>query len=127
VDEKIPPLAGDSLRQKILEALNGLLVLQVTTVVGEATFSSANRSNSLCAVQLTGTNLKIANTVVNTALGDATTIYTPDFFADPALMAAHQDAVKVAHDVREETIGMLKTVLEDFQDLLFPKAGAGAA
>lgn len=124
MSENNPRAAGDNLRAQILQALEGLLTLHVTTVVGQATVANADRSGAVSTVTLNDASPKLANTVVNTALGDGTTIYTPDFFADAALMAAHQDAVKSAHAVRKDTIDMLKTVLEDFKDVLFPKPEA---
>jgi len=115
---------GENLRAQILKALDGLVVLNVTTVVGQATVSDVNSSGTVSTVKLTDPNPKIANTVVNTALGDGTTIFSPEFLSDPLLTAAHQSAVDAAHKVRKETIDMLKTVLSDFKDLLFPRPGA---
>jgi hypothetical protein len=124
MSESNPAPPGESLRDKILQALDGLLVLHVTTAVGQATVRNSDQSGAVSMVVLTDANPRLANTVINTALGDGTTIYTPEFLADTALMAAHKEAVQAAHDVRKETIAMLKTVLEDFKEVLFPKQAA---
>jgi hypothetical protein len=122
MSDNTQPSPGERLRQEILKALDGLLILHVTTVVGHATASNADQSGAVSTVTLNDINPKLANSVMNTALGDATTIYTPEFVADAGLMAAHNAAVDAAHKVRKETIDMLKTVLEDFKDVLRPAA-----
>jgi hypothetical protein len=119
-----PPSSAETFRQKIVDALNEVLVLHVTTVIGKAKVTNADRSGAVSTVTLDDDSPHIANTVVNTLIGDSTTIYTPDFLSDQLLVTMHKDAVQTAHNVRKDTIDMLKTVLEDFKDVLSPKPGS---
>jgi hypothetical protein len=112
------PSPAAELRKKISDALNAFLVLHVTTVVGQASVANADDSGAISSIKLTDANQKVANTVINTVLGDGTTIYSPDFVTDQTLVDIHKSAVQTAHDIRKETMDILKSVLQDFKDVL---------
>jgi hypothetical protein len=111
------PTAGDQLSDKILKAVMGIVVLKVTTMVGTPK-PPVTGADGATTIELDGAPQKVGSTVINTVLGDSTTIYSPDFAADATLMAAHKDAVEAAHKVRSDTIDILKTILKDFEDIL---------
>ena len=111
------PTAGEKLAGNILKAVEAIVVLKVTTLVGPVNLPATDDSGAT-TLTLSGAPQKAGSTVINTVLGDCTTTYSPDFAADADLMAAHKDAVAAAQAVRSATIEILKTVLKDFEDLL---------
>jgi hypothetical protein len=117
------PAAGAALKDQILKVLNSIVILHVTTVIGSASISDADNSGAVSVVKLDPGGQKIANTVINMAIGDSTTIYSQDFASDPALQDIHKTAVQTAHDIRKETVDILKTLFEDFKDLISPSQG----
>jgi hypothetical protein len=112
--------AGDGLQKRILAALEAVVVLHVTTVVGKAK-AGAIGASGVAEVTLEDGEQKLADTVINTMAGNCVTIYTPDFQADPALMALHKTAIDTAQQVRKDTLDLLKTALTDFEKLLTGK------
>jgi hypothetical protein len=105
-----PPAASNkaAFKAKIIEALNGVFVLHVTTVVGAATVQNADKGGAVSTVTLSGGGeQKVANSVINTVLGDTTHIYSPDFVSDSHMMDLHIAAVAAAREVRKETIDLL--------------------
>jgi hypothetical protein len=119
-----PVATPETFRQKIIDALNDLLVLHVTTVIGHVGTVQSHASGAISTVGLDDPAPKVANTVINMVTGCSTVTYTPDFLADAALMALHTASVKTARDVRTETIALLKTALDNFEALLNKKPGA---
>jgi hypothetical protein len=113
----------ETFRQKIIDALNDLLVLHVTTVIGHVGTVQSDTSGAISTVGLDDAAPKVASTVVNMATGCTTVTFTPDFCADPALMSMHTASVQTARDVRKETITLLKTALDNFEALLNKKPG----
>jgi hypothetical protein len=113
----------ETFRQKIIDALNDLLVLHVTTVIGHVGTVQSDESGAISTVGLDDPAPKVANTVINMATGCTTVTYTPDFLADTALMALHTASVQTARDVRKETIVLLKEALDNFEALLNKKPG----
>jgi hypothetical protein len=118
-----PVATPETFRQKIIDALNDLLVLHVTTVIGHVGTVQPDESGAISTVGLDDPAPKVANTVINMATGCTTVTYTPDFLADTALMALHTASVQTARDVRKETIALLKTALDNFEALLTKKPG----
>lgn len=115
------PPAGETFQDKVRKAVEGVITLHVTTVIGTASIQNAADGGAVSTVVLEAGAPKVANTVINMALGDSTTIYSQDFVSDPALLAIHNTAIETAHTVRKETIDILKTALEDFKDLFSPQ------
>jgi hypothetical protein len=95
----------ETFRQKIIDALNDLMVLHVTTAVGHVGTVQSDSGGAISTVALDDPAPKVANTVVDMATGCTTVTYTPDFTADAALMALHAAAVQTSREVRIETIG----------------------
>jgi hypothetical protein len=108
-------------RQGIVDALNGLLVLHVTTVIGHVGRIATSGAGAVTTVALDDSAPKVASTVINMAIGDITTTYTPDFISNADLMKLHADAIQTARDVRKETITLLKTALSELEGLLTKK------
>ncbi len=113
--------AADTFRQKIIDALNNLVVLHVTTAIGHVGTVTVSEAGAVATVGLDDPAPKVANSVINTVTGDSTETFTPDFVGNPDLMTLHANAVQTARDVRKETIALLKTVLQDFESLLTRK------
>jgi hypothetical protein len=112
------PAPKETLEQKVVKALNEIFVLHVTTVIGSAAIANADDSSAVSIVKLEPGDQKIGNTVINTLIGDSTTIYSPDFITDSALVDLHKTGVQTAQDVRNKTIDILKSLLKDFKDYL---------
>ena len=114
--DNAPPV-GETFQDKVRKAVEGVVTLHVTTVIGSVSIQKAEDGGAVSFVKLDDGGQKVANTVINMALGDSTTIYGHDFVSDPALLAMHNTAIETAHTVRKETIDILKTVFEDFKDV----------
>ena len=119
-----PAATPETFRQKIIDALNDMMVLHVTTVIGHVGTVKLEGSGAISRVGLDDTAPKVANTVINMATGCTSITFTPDFSADAALMALHAGSVQTARDVRKETIALLKAALDNFEALLNRKPGA---
>lgn len=116
--------SGADFYTSALKALNGLFDLHVTTAVGHVKTLGISASDAASAVaELDDPDAKVANTVINTVTGDTTVIYTGDFTSNADLMTIHKEALATAQIIRNETIGLLKKVIEDFADLLNGKLG----
>lgn len=104
-------------KAEIIKALNGVFVLHVTTVVGAATVRDADNGGAASTVKLGGGEEKVANTVINTALGDITHIYSPEFLSDSHMMDLHTAAVATAREIRKETIDLLIKLGQNLETL----------
>jgi hypothetical protein len=113
-----PAATPETFRQKIIDALNEMMVLHVTTVIGHVGSVQSGGDGTISTVGLDDPAPKVANTVINMATGCTTITYTPDFSADAALMALHASSVKTSREVRAETIALLKVALDNFEALL---------
>jgi hypothetical protein len=124
-DHVLAPAATlETFRQKIIDALNEMMVLHVTTVIGHVGSVQSGGDGAISTVGLDDPAPKVANTVINMVTGCTTITYTPDFSADAALMTLHANSVQTARDVRKETIALLKAALDNFEALLNRKPGA---
>lgn len=111
--------SGQDFYKGALKALNGLFDLSVTTAIGHVSaVTLAETNQAVATVHLDDPAPKVASTVINTVTGDMTAIYSGDFASDPVLMKMHADALETARAIRKDTIDLLKTVIEDFKDLL---------
>ena len=106
-DNPTPGQQKADFKAKIIKALDGVFVLHVTTVVGAATVEDADKGGAVSTVTLVGGEQKVANSVINTVLGDTTHIYSPDFVSDSHMMDLHIAAVAAAREVRKETVDLL--------------------
>ena len=104
-------------KARIIRAINGVFVLHVTTVVGAATVHNADDGSATSTVTLDGGEQKVANTVINTALGDSTHLYTPEFLSDPHMMELHAAAVTTSREVRKESIDLLIKLGQNLETL----------
>jgi hypothetical protein len=104
-------------KAEIIKALNGVFVLHVTTVVGAATVQNADNGGAASTVTLGGGEQKVANSVINTVLGDTTHIYSPEFVSDSHMMDLHTTAVAAAREVRKETIDLLIKLGQNLETL----------
>jgi hypothetical protein len=119
-----PTATPETFRQKIIDALNDLLVLHVTTVIGHVGTVKPDSGGAISTVELDDPSPKVGNTVINMATGCTSVTFTPDFSADAVLMTMHSNAVQTAREVRKETIALLKAALDNFEALLNRKPTA---
>lgn len=111
--------SGQDFYVSALKALNGLFDLSVTTAIGHVSaVTLAGTDQAVATVRLDDPAPKVASTVINTVTGDMTAVYSGDFASDPALMKMHADALETARAIRKDTIDLLKSVIDDFKDLL---------
>jgi hypothetical protein len=110
----------NTLRDNLRTAIDNVVILRVTTVIGAITIDAAhcNDDSATTSVTIAADGAECGHTVINTVLGDCTYSYTPNFFANTAMMQAHADAVQAAHTVRRETIEIMKSALKELETLL---------
>ncbi|MDT7950759.1 MAG: hypothetical protein RQ966_04565 [Acetobacteraceae bacterium] len=116
-----------SLRERIGEAVGKLLVLRVTTIIGEVSATGAGQFGEVTGLSLGTQGQLVACTSFDMLLGDGSVIMSPAFTKDPDLRALHADSVNQAHAIREKSVALLKDMLDTFEGLVdrtgAPRAG----
>lgn len=109
-----------TLLERIGKAVENLVVLRVTTVIGTVSATGADQFDQITGLNLAPEGQQVSCTSINMLLGDCSLILSPNFVDNPAYKQLHDDSVKQALDVREQTIDLLKQAFEAFKDKLFP-------
>ena len=114
-----PPGQDLTLMQRIERALENLVVLRVTTVVGNVTATGADQFNQITGLKIAPDDQQVASTSINMLLGDSSLILSPSFVDNAAYKALHSEAVTQALSIRKQTVDLLKDAYESFKDKIF--------
>lgn len=117
--EPAPSARKPTLTERIEKTLENLVVLRVTTVVGTVTATGADAFDQVTGLTLAPDGQQVSCTSINMVLGDCSLILTPSFVDNPAYKQLHDDAVKQALAVRQQTMDLLKQAVESFKDMFF--------
>jgi hypothetical protein len=105
--------------ERLERALENLVVLRAVTVVGNITANGADEFNQVTGLRLEPDTQQVCSTSVNMLLGDCSLILSPIFVENAAYKQLHDDSVKQALAVRQQTIDLLKQAFDAFKDKLF--------
>lgn len=108
----------DTFSQRVVRAAANIVILRVTTVVGDLEITGADDLNRPTTVVLRPGSQQVASLSINTALGDSTLMMSQAFVDNPTYRALHDDAVKSAEQVRANSITLLREIWQDFKTLL---------
>jgi hypothetical protein len=106
------------LREKLELAVGQLVTLRATTVVGSVTAVGADELNRVTGLVLDPANQQVASTSFNMLLGNGSVVLSPIFVTDPAYKALHEQTVKEAREIREQSVALLKEMWDKFAPLL---------
>jgi hypothetical protein len=110
----------DEFRAKIIRALENIVTLRVTTVVGPVKIKNLDDFNAVTEVVLPDDKvLEVASTAINLVLGDITQVRTEKFAQDPAYAKLHDDALVAARSIIADNLATLKEVLVGLEKILW--------
>ena len=118
----IPPRVADQpegILERIEKAVENLVVLRVTTVVGTVNARGADDFDQVTGLTLAQGDQQVCSTSINMLLGDCSLILSQVFVDNAAYKQLHADAVTQAKEVRQQTITLLKEAFDAFKDKLF--------
>ena len=110
---------------RLEKAVENLVVLRVTTVVGTVNAKGADDFDQVTGLTLAQGDQQVCSTSINMLLGDCSLILSQVFVDNAAYKQLHADAVTQAKEVRQQTITLLKEAFDAFKDKLFASDGRG--
>ena len=114
--------ALERLQTKVYTALENLVTLRVTTVVGKVAVEVKDSGGDPLSVRVTGVDnatTECATTAINMVDGDVTEIRSEKFAAGGELAKLHDDAVANATKIMQGNIETLKQALTSLKGVLF--------
>jgi len=107
-----PSSIGDKLMASLEKIVDGLVLLRITTVIGEV--SNGNIQESANGLQATfdAKPTDVSCTTINMLLGNCTTVRSQKFADNEVYAKLHQDDVAVGRTVRAETIDLVLKGIE---------------
>jgi hypothetical protein len=113
------PDRGDFMA-KVLAALEGMVTLRVTTVVGPVKLQAVDDFNArTTAIMPADQVVDCATTAINLVQGDITQIRTQKFVDDAAFSKLHDDAMLTARTIIADNIGALKEAILALEKVLW--------
>lgn len=109
---------AETIRQRVLAAVENLVNLRVTTVVGGVQAIDVDEFHRVTTLRLQPGEQSVASSSIDMVLGDSSTIVSPIFVQDAAFQKLHADARAQAEEVRKNTIDMLVKVYKELADKL---------
>ena len=97
--------------EQLEKAVEKIVILRVTTVMGTVTTKGAGDPMSDTEVTVDPAGQLVAYTAINTALGDANVVISKGFLEDEALNKLHTQALADARAIRKESIDMLRSAI----------------
>jgi hypothetical protein len=110
----------DEFRAKIIRALENVVTLRITTVIGPVKIKNLDELNAATEVELPDDKVvECASTAINLVLGDITQIRTEKFAQDAAYAKLHDDALTAARNIIADNLATLKEALLGLEKILW--------
>ena len=114
-----PPSRSDFMA-KVLAALEGMVTLRVTTVVGPVKLQAVDDFNARTTASMPADQVvDCATTAINLVQGDITQIRTQRFVDDAAFSKLHDDAMQTARTIIAANISALKEAVLTLEKVLW--------
>lgn len=108
------------IRARVLAALQNLLTLRVTTVVGPVRLRGVDDFNARTEIVFPDDQVvESASTAINLVAGDITQVRTTRFAEDPAYAKLHDDSLAAARAIISSNVATLKEALTGLERLLW--------
>jgi len=103
---------GGTLLNRLATIAEKILILRTTTVIGDVTNGTVTDNDGHLKVNFSVNPQQVACTTINMALGDLTTVYSPQFADNAAYAKLHSDNLAIARGVRSDTMDLLLKAVE---------------
>ena len=111
---------GGTLLKRMETIVDKILILGITTVIGDVTDGEVTNEDGHLKVKFSVNPQQVACTTINMALGDLTTVYSPQFADNAAYAKLHSDNLAIARGVRSDTMDLLLKGVEAVKALAKP-------
>lgn len=102
---------ADMIYEKLRSIVEEIVILRVTTVVGEITASDIGDVRKPTIVTVAPQGQVVAQASINTALGNMDVTMSKGFLEDAKLVALHMQSLADARAIRKDTIEMLRSAI----------------
>jgi hypothetical protein len=107
-----------TISEKIATAIEKVMTLRITTVVGLVTATNAIDGHMGLDIQLPAGPHECATTTVDLLQGDITQIRTEKFISDPAYAKMHDDALTAGRQIVADNLAALKSAIIGLEKFL---------
>jgi hypothetical protein len=113
-----PAANTKTISDKIATAIERVMTLRITTVVGLVTATNANDGHMGSDIQLPPGPHECDTTTVDLLQGDITQIKTEKFISDPAYARMHDDALTAGRQIVADNLSALKSAIIGLEKFL---------